>query len=206
MKTRLFCAFILVGLIAAGAYSTPISYISATTVPTSFVPYGGDFSKGIFSVSGVRPLIVHYSDGSQVPFQNGTIEMVTSLKTLTSVDGRASGVFESGTISLKDSSGADLLSGSVTEVKLSEVFDNLGVFAANGTFTPTSGSLLGDFGANGLVYQIVFQVQPTSVDDLTIPLSGFSNVSLAPVVPEPITLGLLSLGLAGLAAYRRKRA
>ena len=201
MKTRVLCVLLLIGVFAIGAYATPISYISATTVPTSF-----NAGTGIFSLEGVRPLIVHYTNGVQLPFAGGTISMITTLASDNStVDGRVSGLFNGGTISIKDAGGVDLLSGSVNDLTVSEVFDNIGILAANGTFTPTSGSLLNDFGSSGLVYQIIFQVDPAAIDNLTVSLSGLSNLSLAPVVPEPITLGLLSLGLAGLAAYRRKR-
>ena len=200
MKTRVLCVLLLIGVFAAGAYATPISYISATTVPTSF-----DAGTDIFSLYGVRPLIVHYTDGVQQPFLGAKIQIITTLASDNSSGGVASGLFNGGELSLTTSGGADLLSGSVNQLTVSEVFDNMGILAANGTFTPTSGSLLNDFGSAGLVYQIVFQVDPAAIDNLTVSLSGLSNLSLAPVVPEPITLGLLSLGLAGLAAYRRKR-
>ncbi|HUW32258.1 MAG TPA: PEP-CTERM sorting domain-containing protein [Planctomycetota bacterium] len=206
MKVRTLSALLLVGIIAAGAFATPISYISATTVPTSFSPLGGDFGLGELTLSGDRPLIVHYIDGSQVPFQGGSISLVSDLKIDASSGGHLAGIFSGGSLALKDSGGNDLLSGTITGLTLSEVFNDVGILAANGTFTATSGSLLADFGyQNGLLYQIVFEVQPAALSDLTVPFVGSSNISLAPIIPEPATIGLLMLGMAGLAAYRRKR-
>jgi len=206
VKVRTLSALLLVGIIAAGAFATPISYISATTVPTSFSPLGGDFGLGELTLSGDRPLIVHYIDGSQVPFQGGSISLVSDLKIDASSGGQLVGIFSGGSLALKDSGGNDLLSGTITGLTLSEVFNDVGILAANGTFTATSGSLLADFGyQNGLLYQIVFEVQPAVLGDLTVPFAGSSNISLAPIIPEPATIGLLMLGMAGLAAYRRKR-
>ena len=45
MKNRFIVAILLVAVIGAGASAVPISYISATTVPTSFTPGGGQFGQ-----------------------------------------------------------------------------------------------------------------------------------------------------------------
>jgi len=204
VKFKTLSALVFVGLIAAGASALPIAYISATTVPTSFSPIGGAFGLGELALSGTRPLIVHYVDGSQVPFQGGSIALEADLQIDSSSGGQVVGVFGAGSVSLKDSAGNDLVSGTMTNLTLSEVFNDIGILAANGTFIPTSGSLLPDFGPYGLIYQITFEVQPAALGDLSGEFVGRSNLSITPV-PEPATIGLLMMGLAGLAAYRRKK-
>ena len=200
---RVLCVGVLLAAFAGSVSGTPIEYISATTVPSSFTPTGGDFGLGVLLLSGVRPLVLHYADTQTVLYDSQFL-LSTSLKVNMSDDGQVRGLFEGGTLRLLDSSGDELLVGEVHSVSLSEFFDNLGILTASGTFSVESGSLKSDFGRNGIVFELMFSVEPRSVEDFSQGFSGFSDLSLTPIIPEPITLTALGIGLVGLIARRRR--
>jgi len=203
-KSRVLLALLLVGVMASSALSVPISYISATTVPTEFSPVGGDFDLGTLTLSGVRPLVVHGHDGSQTVIQNVTFSLTMSLKQDNSSGGIVDGLFQGGVITLTDSSNTTLLWGTITSAGLKEQANDVVVLVGAGTIQGITGSLGPDFGPAGTLYDLIFTSQPMVLNDLTQSFSGFSDITIAPV-PEPVTLTILGLGLAGLAAYRRRR-
>jgi len=189
---------------AASVHATPIDYISATTVPTSFTPTGGDFGLGVLSLSGTRPLILHYANSQEV--LDGSQFLLTAyLKEDNSTPvGEARGLFEGGVLRLLNSSGNELLVGEAHSVLVGEFLNDRGMFTTSGTFTVTGGLLMQDFGRNGQVFELMFNVQPITVSDFKSGFSGLSDLSLTAMVPEPITLGILGIGLAGLVARRRR--
>ena len=210
MKAKIVLALLAALTATTVAYSTPISYISATTVPSSFTPTGGDFGLGVLTLSGRLPLIVHYADLTQVPLENSTYFLTTSLQQDRSDDGKAQGIFIGGRLELKDASGNMLLSGSIYEALVAEVFPDRPslplMLTINGVFRADGGSLLPDFnGPNGKIYEIIFSISTRSIDDFSVPFSGESNISLAPIIPEPLTITALSLVLGGLVVSRRRR-
>ena len=210
MKARWIFVIVIVGAWAATAAALPISYISAAAVPTSFTPIGGNFGLGQLEIKGSTPIIVHLEDGSQVVL-SGHVNLTTSLNEDNSSGGIVDGYFEEGAIAITASGTGSVLTGPVLGLTLQETFDDMGVLGAKGLFKVSGGSLMSDFGEAGSIYQILFQVQPAVIGDLTVGFSGYGNLSIAPTVlpegaiPEPVTVSLLSIGLAGLALARRKR-
>jgi len=192
-------------LAACAAYATPISHISATTVPTHFTPTGGSFGNGILSLDAVRPLGVFYGETKTV-IDDASFHLDAHLLADQSTGGIIMGVFEGGSVLLKDSLGNDLLVGQVQTLLITEYIDNVGMLTATGSFTVSGGSLSPDFGAVGLVFDLVFEAQPVTLADLNQQFEGLSDVTLAPesIVPEPATIAFFGIGLAGL-IFRRKR-
>jgi len=210
MKAKVVFALLAVLSANSVGYSTPISYISATTVPSSFAPTGGDFGLGVLTLSGRLPLVVHYSDLSQVPLENSTFSLITSLQKDQSENGVVQGQFVGGRLELRDADGLVLLAGNIYEALAYEVFADQPylpvTLTINGMFRADSGSLLTDFtGPNGKIYEIIFSITPRAIDGFSEAFSGQSNISLAPMIPEPLTIGLFSLALGGLALSRRRK-
>lgn len=192
-------SLVIVGLLAGAAGATPISFISASVIPVSFTPVGGEYGLGVLSIEGLQPAVFYYSDGSQEVALNVSFELSTSLKSDTSAAGRAMGAFAGGALTLRDDEQNMLLGGPILDLMVEETFDNLGIFAATGLFSVESGSVLADFDSPlGAIYEIMFEVHPAAVNDFGVPFEGNSNISLAPVVPEPGPMCLLLLGLGGL--------
>ena len=194
---------------AATASAIPIDYVSATTVVTTY-----DYTTGVLTLDSVRPLDIYHEGGSHtvvldVPFHL-TTTLVASLAT-----GEVSGRFEDGSVVLTDGSGGGtvLLSGTVDYLLLMEMGDGTGVMTATGEITSvaTTGPLADWVGDAGTIYDLIFEVDPITINNLTLEnFSGNSNVTLSPIpelppIPEPLTIALLGIGLAGMAIRRRKR-
>jgi len=201
--SRLLGVAVLVCLIAACATGSPISYLSATTVPTSFTPTGGDFGLGLLTLHGIRPLIIHYGE-TKVVLEGTEFYLTASLRENGSAGGQVKGSFEGGTFRLSDPSGGDLLVGEIQTLMMSEFFDGLGIISVAGSFHVLSGELLADFSRQGTIFELMFDVEPRSVADFSQEFSGFSDISLAPVIAEPITVTALGIGLVGLCGRRRR--
>jgi len=194
-----------VAFLACGAHATPISYISATTVPSDFTPDCGDFGLGIFVMSGVRPIVLHYPD-AQVVIEDVSFFLSAHLKTDTSAGGHLEGYFQHGEVRLLDDQGGELLVGNVDELVMSEFFNDLGILTAAGRLTVLSGSLGPTFGHAADVFDIVFEIQPRALGHLGQGFAGCSDVSFLPVMPEPSTLAMLGIALGSLiVGYRRRK-
>jgi len=204
MRTsKVVFALLLIVVFTSSALSAPISYISATTVPTDFSPVGGDFGIGTLTIYGVRPLVIHARDGVQTVIPDATFSLSISLKQDNSSGGIVDAVFEKGTLLISDSTGT-LLSGTIAVAGLEEQANDVVVLIGAGSIQSIGGSLEPEFGPAGTLYDLIFTSQPMVLNDLSQAFDGFSDVTIAPI-PEPMTLTLLGLGIAGLAAYRRKK-
>ena len=109
------------------------------------------------------------------------------------------------TLTAGSGGGAVLLSGTVDYLLLMEAGDGTGQMTATGQIVSVSTTgVLSDWAASaGSIYDLIFEVDPITIASLAEDFSGHSLVTLHPI-PEPLTIGLLAIGLAGL-AVRRKR-
>jgi hypothetical protein len=174
---------------AATAQAVQIQSISATNVGTSYVGSGG-----ALTMNGVGGINVEYEDGT-VTYGSGTFSLNTTLAVGGdhSSGGMASGSFSGGSFIYKDSGNATLLSGSITSFSLIETYDNSGMFWGEGLFTVTGGNLQANFGPAGNMVDISFSVKPKTIADFSTSFTASSNMTVLPI-PEPVTIGLLSLG------------
>jgi len=204
---RSLVAVVLGCLLAGGAIASPISYLSATTVPSSFAPTGGDFGLGVLTLSGTRPLVIHHGSEAQEVLSGTQFHLAASLREDNSTGGQAKGSFEGGTLTLTDSFGGILLSAQINSLLMVEFLDGFGIVTGSGSFTVQSGSLAADFGyRHGTIFELMLSIEPASIGDFSQEFSGVSDISLAPVVAEPVTITALGIGLAGLYGRRRRRA
>jgi hypothetical protein len=191
MKKKFLVAF-AVAMIAAGsmAQATIIKAITATTVGTVFSNL-----TGILTMNGVTGIEVQDTADIVNTYGGGSFSLSTNLVSDTSSGGIARGNFAGGIFSYKDASNTVLLSGSIGSFSLIELYNGSGIFGGDGYFTVTGGTLQAAFGtASGSMVDISFSVQPKTISSFSTGFTASSNMTVLPVVPEPITLGFLSLG------------
>ena len=207
-----FVVCVGVGLLAlAPPVSAVISYVSVTTVNGQFVAGGGAYGNGSLTFAK-NPIDIVMQDtlGVQTTFGGGQFLLSSDLFADLSSGGTVKGDFRGGSLSFKDSGGNVLLSGA----SLSLTLDEQDVYVppiptpvyvyltGTGLFNVTGGSLMGDFGPQGSVVEITFNLSPANPVNLSQSFSGTMNLSAVPV-PEPATMTVLGLG--GLVAMRRRR-
>ncbi|MGD0786146.1 MAG: PEP-CTERM sorting domain-containing protein [Sedimentisphaerales bacterium] len=180
------------------AFAVPIiQSMSATNVNTSFAGSGGTLTMG-----GMGGVNLQYTSGAVNTYDNGHFSLNTYLLSdAASGGGIARGTFAGGSFMYQDSGPVTLLSGSITSLSLTEVYDGSGMFSGNGTFTVTGGTLQSYFGANGIMVDISYSITPNTISDFSHDFAGSSNMTILPV-PEPATITLLCSG--ALALLRRK--
>ena len=178
-----------------------IRYITAETLDSDFVPTGGEFGLGTLTVTDTCPVFVE-AEWAETTYEGASFEMEVSLAADDSNDGLASGTFRDGTVALTDADGGSLLTGEVTLVALQEV-ELLGrrLPGGAGEFVVTGGALASDFGGEGDIMQITFDLGPGDISDFGSAFTAVSNITL---IPEPATLGLLAVGAAALLRRRRR--
>lgn len=143
---------------------------------------------------------VEYENGDQDAYSGSYLLLNVSRQQDNSENGTVKGDFGNGSFILKDSSNNVLLAGSSVEMQIIESFP--GVITGQGSLDVTDGSLKNDFGLNGDLIQISFNVNPADISNLSEDFSATTNVSAMPV-PEPATIALLGIG--GFAAVRRRK-
>jgi hypothetical protein len=182
------------------AFAVPmIESMSATNVNTSFV--GG----GTLTMGGMGGVNVQYTSSIVNTYVNGQFSLNTSLSSDTSSGGIARGTFAGGSFLYQDSGSITLLSGSITSLSLTEVYDGSGMFSGNGVFTVTGGTLQPNFGTTGIMVDISYSITPNTISDFAHNFVGSSNMTVLPTsqVPEPATIMLMSMGIAALIRKRK---
>ena len=198
MRKSLYQSSIVVFLCLVSVSWGTIQSINVNYVDSVYTATGGTLV-----LSDAADVVVEDTLGNQTAYTNGSFAMNTVLAADVSAGGMASGQFAGGSLAFLDSGANTLLSGAVVSLNLVEVFNNVGILAGEGQFQVTGGSLAGDFVLPlGNIVQITFQVSPATLSDLSKDFKGVSNLTITPV-PEPVTIGLLTMG--GLFLSRRKR-
>jgi hypothetical protein len=192
MKKKFLVAF-AVALIAVGstAQATTIKSITATTVGTAF-----SIGTGLLTMNGHTGIDVQDTSGIITTETGGYFSLSTHLESHASLPGGiASGNFIGGTFEYRDFSDNPMLMGTIGSFNLVEVFDGSGIFAGKGSFTVNPGGTLNaSFGATtGSMVDISFSVSPNTISDFDTGFTASSTMTILPV-PEPITVGFLSLG------------
>lgn len=177
--------------------------VGAMDLAVDFTPSGGAHGLGQLVVSEQAEVVVEHSDGTQTGYADGYFEMTASLFKGNLSGDSAVGEFTDGTLAFRDSGGDDLLLGNLIELTLYEVGDDIGMLAGDGLFEVSGGLLAHDFAStHGEIFQIVFQIDPSDIDNFLSRFEGFTNITVTPT-PEPATMTFLALG--GIALLKRRR-
>jgi len=176
--------------------ATPIKSVNADYLLGVFSPTGGTFGLGTLSINDTAQVIVEDIYNVQTNHPASVFALNVPLYADNSVGTIANGLFTNGTLSINS-----LLNANILTLQLTELYDNSGILAGEGTLQITGGSLAADFGSLGEIVQITFAVNPSSINDFSQGFTGISNITLTPV-PEPVSLILLGLG--GLVAFKKR--
>jgi hypothetical protein len=199
---RKFLIVFTVVLIAAGSMvqAEPVKSMSATNVRTSF---GGGIGS-VLAMSGVGGINCEYLSGFVNTYGNAQFGLNTTLMSDNSSGSIASGDFAGGSFSYMDAGSNVLLSGTIVSFNLTEIYDNSGMFAGQGYFNVSGGTLQPDFGSIGSLGKLVditFSVTPNTISNFSSSFLASTNMTVLPV-PEPATIALLTMG--ALALLKRK--
>lgn len=191
-------------LLGARPVAADIISLNATYLETSFSTSGGDYNKGVLTISDLADIVMEDNLG-QSTFDDGFFQMIVSLFDDSSLDDLASAEFRTGTLTLKDSLDQDLLTGTVDQLLLTEVSGLPDLVVGQGTFTVTGGSLESSFGADyGEIIQITFRMKPGGIVNFSSGFTAQTDITLTPI-PEPATLALLAMGALVLVSRKRNR-
>ncbi|MCP4376062.1 MAG: PEP-CTERM sorting domain-containing protein [bacterium] len=176
-----------------------IDEISVDSVNTVFAlsPAPGVLTS---TQNGVE-LVVERSDNTQQTISNVDFSLVTYLSSDNSSAGQAIADFTGGTITITNISGT-LLTADIGSFSVEETINlPFSLLAGAGDFTVTGGQLASEFGPNGIIIDIIWQLS-TDISDFSS--QGFSAESDITLTPEPATMSLLAMG-AIFAIKRRRR-
>lgn len=206
MKTFLnaITSLLAVGLLVASSASFAI--------PT--LKFGGNISytadtlsPADLNITGV--LIPGYTDLSIAPvLESSSVILSADFISASSADGNTTGLFGTTPVNdllISDNYGLNtLLTGDVNSLMLTGREDtNFGILV--GTIEITGGLLADDFGGLGSLFAINFNLDTMFAPDMfDSDFFGITNGSItAAVVPEPMPLALLSIGLIGITLTRK---
>ena len=198
---KLFTKAIVVALVVSCHLSlgnaTMIDEISVDSIDTVF---GLSPGAGVLTIeqNGVD-LVLEWSDNTQQTLPSVEFSLQTFLQTDLSAGGQAIADFGGGTITITNNTGI-LLTADIGTFTVEETLNlPFTLVIGSGNFTVTGGSLGGDFGPNGVIFDITWELD-SNIDDFSQAFNAESNVTLT---PEPATMILLAAG--GLFAVKRRR-
>ncbi len=180
---------LVMAMVVSTAGAVSIESINANYLNTTFTPDG--YGLGDLSVNDTADIVVEYPGGSQSIYAGNAFVLDISLHNDLSADLITDGLFKDGSLSIGSS--GDLLSATIEELRLTELYNNSGILAGIGELQVTGGSLAADFGALGEMVQISFSVTPSDLDDFSQGFAGISNISFMPI-PEPATIAMIGFG------------
>ena len=198
---KLFTKAIVVALVVSCHLSlgnaTMIDEISVDSIDTVF---GLSPGAGVLTIeqNGVD-LVLEWSDNTQQTLPSVEFSLQTFLQTDLSAGGQAIADFGGGTITITNNTGI-LLTADIGTFTVEETLNlPFTLVIGSGNFTVTGGSLGGDFGPNGVIFDITWELD-SNIDDFSQAFNAESDVTLT---PEPATMILLASG--ALFAVKRRR-
>jgi len=202
MPMKLFAKVLVVAAVVSChlslASATMIDEISVDSVDTVF---GLSPAPGALTIAqnGVN-LVLEKPGNIQETLLGVDFSLVTFLQTDLSIPGgQAIADFTGGTITITDASGT-LMTANIGVFSVQETpYLPVSLVVGSGDFIVTGGSLSGDFGPNGRIFDITWELD-SDIDDFSQGFTAESDVTLT--TPEPATMILLAAG--GLFAMRRR--
>ena len=157
---------------------------------------------GILSIEDLCDVTFHTADASEV-HPSSHLQLMTTLVADRSVGGRADGLFIGGTFALYDVFGTPLWSGYIVDLSLVERDDASGVMDGLALIELTGGEYGEGFAMPlGEYVEMTFCLDAGDQEDFAAAFGGGGNFAIGPVLPEPASLALVTVG--GLALLRRK--
>ena len=198
LSTKALVVALVVSCHLSLAGATMIDEISVDSVDTI---YGFSPSPATLTIAqnGVD-LVLERSDNTQQTITNVDFSLVTLLTADNSSGGQATADFAGGTITITDASGT-LLTAIIGDFSVEEsLYLPFSVIAGSGDFTVTGGHLAGEFGPNGVIFDITWKLD-SNISNFKEGFTAESDVTLT--TPEPSTIILLGVG--ALFAIKRRR-
>ena len=184
------------------ASASMIDEISVDSVDTVF---GLSPAPGALTIAqnGVS-LVLERSDNTQQTLSGVDFSLVTFLQAdLSTTAGQAIADFAGGTITITNTT-ETLLTADIAAFSVEETLHlPFSLVIGSGNFTVTGGSLAGEFGPHGVIFDITWELD-SNIDDFSQGFTAESDVTLTRA-PEPATMILLATGAGAVFAAKRRR-